>query len=497
MSDRAFPEDFLWGGATAANQYEGGYLEGHKGLNTSDVLTNGAHLCPRRVYWRHPQTGEEGYEEMGLTEPMNFPDGVVPILKEGERYPSQEATDFYHHYKEDIALMAEMGFKAFRMSINWSRIFPNGDEEEPNEEGLKFYDQIFDELRKYKIEPLVTLSHYEIPLHLAVAYNGWTDRRLVDFFERYAVTVFRRYRGKVKYYLVFNEINLIAANSFMEAGMMQSSPKLRAQAVHHQFVCSAKVVKAAHEIDPDIQVGMMLAYYPYYSYTCDPKDQIYVMEQQQENLFYSDVQAGGYYPEYIKKKYEREKIVLETAPEDERLLAEYPVDFIAFSCYGSITLTTHEGAEYSGGNFSMGVTNPYLTSNAWGWNVDPASLRIALNALYARYRKPLWIVENGIGWDDRKEADGCIHDSYRIDYLRVNIQSMADAIHLDGIPLMGYTMWGCVDLVSAGTGEMRKRYGFVYVDKQDDGTGTLARYKKDSFYWYQKVIASRGTDLGT
>ena len=495
MKGQPFPETFLWGGATAANQYEGGYLEGYKGLNTSDVLTNGEHLRPRRVYWKNPLTGEEGFEEMGLTEPVNFPEGVIPVLKEGELYPSQEATDFYHHFKEDIALMAEMGFKAFRMSISWSRIFPEGDEEEANEEGLQFYDQVFDELLKYGIEPLVTLSHYEIPLNLAVKYNGWASRKMIDIFEKYAVTVFRRYKGKVKYYLTFNEINLIAVNSFMEAGIMQTSPEIRAQGVHNQFVGSAKAVKAAHEIDSDIQVGMMLAYYPYYPYTCDPQDQIYIMERQQENLFYSDVQAGGYYPEYILKKYERENIVLDDCPEDYQLIREYPVDFISFSCYGSITLTTHEGVEYSKGNFCMGVSNPYLSSNAWGWNIDPASLRIAVNALYARYRKPLWIVENGIGWNDVKEEDNSIHDSYRIDYLRINIRSMADAIHLDGIPLMGYTMWGCVDLVSAGTGEMRKRYGFIYVDKHDDGTGTLERYKKDSFYWYQKMIASRGVDL--
>ncbi|MCI8402666.1 MAG: family 1 glycosylhydrolase [Lachnospiraceae bacterium] len=492
----AFPKNFLWGGATAANQYEGGYLEGGKGLNTSDVLTAGSHTVPRRITWKNPKTGETGYTGMGFGSPMEFPEGTVPAILEGEYYPSHTATDFYHHYAEDIALMGEMGFRTFRMSMNWARIFPNGDDAAPNEEGLAFYDAVFDECKKYGIEPLVTLSHYETPLNLTIRYGGWKDRRLIGFFETYAKTVFRRYEGKVKYYLTFNEINCMEWTGFMAGGLTDNSPQARAQAAHNQFVASALAVKAAHEINPELRVGQMLAYQPTYAMTCDPADQLLVMEGEQGALFYSDVQTGGHYPAYRLKKYEREGIVLQTEPDDFELLEKYSADFLSFSCYGSSTQTTHtEGLEDTGGNFVMGIKNPYLKTNAWGWATDPACLRLALNTLYNRYHKPLWIVENGIGWDDQKEADGSVHDSYRIEYLRQNIKSMDDAINLDGVDLMGYTMWGCIDLVSAGTGEMKKRYGFVYVDRDDRGNGTLARSKKDSFYWYKKVIASDGTDL--
>ncbi|MHC5375330.1 family 1 glycosylhydrolase [Enterococcus sp. LJL120] len=490
-----FSEKFLWGGATAANQYEGGYLDGGKGLSTADVIIAGSHTVPRQITWLNPQTGETGKTGMGFGTEMDFPEGAIPAVIDGEYYPSHQATDFYHHYKEDIALMAEMGFRTFRLSMNWGRIFPNGDDQTPNEEGLKFYDAVFDECQKYQIEPLVTLSHYETPLNLVIKYGGWVNRGLIDFFETYAKTVFARYQGKVNYWLTFNEINCMEFAPFMAGGVMENTPQNRAQAAHNQFVASAKAVRAAHEIGPEIQVGQMLAYQPIYAYTCDPADQLFTMEAAQSGLFYSDVQTGGAYPNYRLKKYQREGIVLEDTPEDYDLIKQYTADFLSFSCYGSSTVSTHEDVAGSGGNLMMGIKNPYLETNAWGWATDPACLRIALNTLYDRYHKPLWIVENGIGWDDQVEADGSIHDSYRIDYLRQNIQSMDDAINIDGVDLMGYTMWGCIDLVSAGTGEMKKRYGFVYVDRDDVGNGSLARSKKDSFYWYKKMVASDGADL--
>ena len=430
-----FPKDFLWGGATAANQFEGGFSDGGKGINTSDVLTAGSHTNPRKITWRNFKTGETGAIDMPFSTDFHFPDDAVPDVVDGYYYPSHKATDFYHHYKEDISLMAEMGFKTFRLSINWARIFPNGDDKTPNEEGLNFYEAVFDECAKYGIDPLVTLSHYETPIHLTHVYGGWKNRQLIDYFENYAKTVFTRYKGKVKYWLTFNEINMMDMNPFMAGGMIDFSPQARAQGAHNQFVASAKAVKVAHEIDDDIKVGMMLAYSPL-------------------------------------------------------------LDFLSFSCYGSTTYTTHEDEMIkAGGNIIMGIKNPYLKTNAWGWATDPACLRLALNTLYDRYHKPLWIVENGIGWDDKLEADSSIHDTYRIDYLQQNIQSMADAIDLDGINLMGYTMWGCIDLISAGTGEMKKRYGFVYVDRDDKGNETLKRFRKDSFFWYKKVIASNGSDL--
>ena len=491
-----FPKDFLWGGATAANQYEGGWDEGGKGPNTSDVMTNGSHTVPRRVTWIKPETGETGSVENAFGRPMVFPEGAVPAVIDGEYYPSHVATDFYHHYKEDIALMGEMGFKTFRLSMNWARIFPNGDDAEPNPEGLAFYDAVFDECRKYGIEPLVTLSHYETPLNLVIKYGGWKDRALIPLFVNYATCVMRHYQGKVKYWLTFNEINMMSFGPFIAGGVMDATPQNKAQGAHNQFVASALTVKAAHEISPEIQVGQMLAYQPTYSLTADPADDLEVILREHGTLWYSDVQTGGYYPEYKLKEYEREGIVLDMADEDLELLATYPADFLSFSCYGGSTTTTHpENVEGGEGNLALGVKNPYLETNAWGWATDPYCLRIALNKLYDRYRKPLWIVENGIGWSDVKEADGSVHDDYRIDYLRKNIKSMRDAVTIDGVPLMGYTMWGCIDLVSAGTGEMRKRYGFVYVDRDDEGKGTLARSRKDSFYWYKKVIATNGEDL--
>lgn len=488
-----FPDDFLWGGATAANQYEGGFDEGGKGLNTADVITSGSHDIKRRITYKNLVTGETGSVPMFGAQ-SKIPENCIPAIIEGEYYPSHTATDFYHNYKEDIALMGEMGFKTFRMSLNWARIFPNGDDGEPNQKGLEFYDRVFDECIKYGIEPLVTLSHYETPLNLSIKYGGWVGRECIDFFENYAKTVFAYYQGKVKYWLTFNEINCMEYVPFVAGGVVDPSPQNKAQAAHNQFVASAKAVKAAREISGDIKVGQMLAYTPIYGYTCDPVDQLMVMEATHTTLFYSDVQTGGKYPEYRLKKYEREGIVLNDEPDDYELIAKYPADFLSFSCYGSSTMTTHSGDE-SGGNLFKGVKNPYLESNAWGWPTDPNCLRISLNTLYDRYHKPLWVVENGIGWDDQKDPDGRVHDSYRIDYLRANVSSMRDAITKDGIDLMGYTMWGCIDLVSAGTGEMKKRYGFVYVDRDDEGNGTLQRSRKDSFYWYQGVIENQGSNL--
>ena len=492
-----FPKEFLWGGATAANQFEGGYGEGGKAPTMIDVTTAGSHTSPRKIGWIIPETGETGVMEMKFGAPMVFPEGAVPTILDGLYYPSHKATDFYHHYKEDIALMAEMGFRTFRMSISWPRIFPVLESETPNEEGLKFYDDVFDELRKYNIEPLVTLSHFEIPVDLVIKYGGWQNRKCVDLFVKFTTTVLERYKGKVKYWLTFNEINMMEFMQSSTIGVLRPTAQNVAQSALHQFLASSLTVKAAHEIDPKNMVGMMLAYQPLYAETCDPADQLFVQKKAQENfLFYSDVQMRGKYPNYKLKEYERKGIVLDTWPGDMEIIEKYTCDFLSFSCYGSSTFTTHgEFFANGGGNGIHGKKNPYLTANEWGWETDPQCLRIALNTLYDRYQKPLFIVENGIGWADKLEADGTCHDPERIAYLKLNIQAMKDAVLLDGIPLLGYTMWGCIDLVSAGTGEMKKRYGFVYVDMDDQGNGSLKRYKKDSFYWYKKMIASDGEDL--
>ncbi len=468
-------EDFLWGGATAANQYEGGYNEGGKGLSIADVERGARHGVARQI-----------------------DSEIIP----GALYPSHEATDFYHHYKEDIALFAEMGFKCFRMSIAWTRIYPRGDEEEPNEEGLKFYDDVFDELHKYGIEPVVTISHYETPLTLVQEYGSWRNRKLVDFFVRYATTVFERYKGKVKYWMTFNEINATMAlnrNPYHQCGIIfaegEDHGKTLVQASHHMLVASALAVVKGHEIDPENKIGCMLLVPETYAATCAPEDQVAVREKMLSLFYYGDVHVRGYYTNTCTAMWKR---LNTTAPEmeegDEEILLKGKVDYIGFSYYFS-SIESAKGVEQIEGNVISGGRNPYLKITDWGWQIDPVGLRNVLNKLYDRYQIPLMVVENGMGAYDTVEEDGSIHDPYRIEYLREHIKEMMKAVEEDDVDLLGYTPWGCIDLVSAGTGEMRKRYGFIYVDKYDDGTGTLARSRKDSFYWYKKVIASNGADL--
>lgn len=469
-----FRDDFLWGGACAANQFEGAWDVDGKGPSVPDLCTNGSHTSPK---W------------------------VTTAIRSDRLYPSHEAIDFYHHYEEDIALFAEMGFKTFRTSINWTRIFPTGMETEPNEKGLEFYDKVFDCCKKHGIEPLVTISHYELPYALVEKYNGWASRELIEFYMNYCKAIFERYKDKVKYWLTFNEINMLLHMPFMGAGLLfapgENVQQVKYQAAHHELVASAKAVKLAHAIMPDAMVGCMLAAGQFYPRTCAPADVQAAAEADRDNYFFIDVQSRGEYPVWAKKRMERAGIALQTEPGDEQLLKEGTVDFISFSYYSSrCTTVDPELMNKASGNAIMdAVKNPYLKASDWGWAIDPVGLRITMNSLYDRYQKPLFIVENGLGAVDKVEADGSIHDTYRIDYLRAHIEQMEKAVNEDGLPLLGYTTWGPIDLVSASTGEMKKRYGFIYVDKDNEGKGTLARSRKDSFYWYKKVIASDGEDL--
>lgn len=491
-----FPENFLWGGATAANQYEGGYAEEGKGLSCIDVMSSGSYGVQRRTKWQRPD-GTTGISALCFGGDKEIPVGAVPILDpDGDLiYPSHTGSDFYHRYKEDIRLMAEMGFKCFRLSINWARIFPTGQEKEPLEAGLAFYDRIFDECARYGIEPLVTLSHYETPLQLAIDYNGWASREVVDHFYHYAATVIERYKNKVKYWLTFNEINCIEQAPFVTAALLQGTEANIAIAAYHQFLASAKVAKLVHDKYPGMQVGMMLGFGPVYGLTSDPADQLAAYKAMESNLYYSDVQMKGEYPPFKLQELEEKGIVLPILEGDLKLLKEGVCDFVSFSCYGSSTVTTHEEDSVGEGNMVRGVKNPYLETNAWGWPTDPQCLRLTFNILYNRYGKPMWCVENGIGWNDQLTEDYKVHDDYRIRYLQQNLQSMKDAVEKDRLPIMGYTMWGCIDLVSNGEGEMNKRYGFVYVDRDNVGNGTYNRYPKDSFYWYKRVIDTNGEDL--
>lgn len=464
----SFPKNFLWGGAVAANQCEGAYQEDGKGLDIQDILPHG---------FSSPPTAEPTSDNLKL-----------------------KAIDFYHHYKEDIKLFAEMGFKVFRTSIAWSRIYPHGDDLEPNEAGLCFYDDLFAECHKYGIEPLVTISHYETPLHLAKKYNGWASHELIGFYERYVRTLFARYKDTVKYWLTFNEINSVLHVPLTSGGIMTPKKQLSLQdlfqACHHEFVASAKATKLAHEMMPDAKIGCMILAMPIYPLTPAPDDIIAVMKADHFNDFFGDMHARGIYPGYMKRFFRENGIELKTTEEELRLLRENTVDFISFSYYMSICEGTSGQAGI--GNILGGKKNPYLKDSEWGWQIDPQGLRYILNKYYDRWQKPLFIVENGLGAKDelcRDEAgDLTVNDDYRIAYLRDHLQAVNEAIE-DGVPVMGYTSWGCIDLVSASTAQMSKRYGYIYVDRNDDGSGTLKRYRKKSFYWYRDVIHTNGACL--
>lgn len=470
-----FPKGFLWGGATAANQIEGAYNEGGKGLTVADVLPGG----------RIRQVMLQGSEPF-----------TPKVMADAFTYPNHTAIDFYHRYKEDIALFAEMGFKCFRLSVSWARIFPDGTEEYPNEEGLKFYDKVFDELLAHNIEPVVTISHYEMPVHLMETYGGWKSRELIALFERYANVLFERFGSKVKYWMTFNEINSAFMMPLMSLGFQKGTDEEIFQALHHQFVASGLAVKACHERLPEAKIGCMIISAPVYPYSCNPDDVMAAMEKQRRfNYYCTDVMVRGYYPSYSRRYLEEQEITLDIKAGDMDVIAEGKVDYIAFSYYMSLTEKKDcSDVDAATGNILSGIKNNYLKASQWGWEIDPSGLRLALNQMYERYQVPLFIVENGLGAKDKVEADGSIQDSYRIDYMRDHLTAAREAI-ADGVDLMGYTSWGCIDLVSASTGEYAKRYGFIYVDKQDDGSGTLERIRKQSFYWYKDVIASNGENL--
>lgn len=475
----SMPEGFLWGGATAANQCEGAWQADGRGMTVIDLLPHGVDRMPIAT-------------------------GAMKVLECDEEhfYPSHDAVGFYDHYKEDIALFAEMGFKCFRMSISWTRIFPNGDDEQPNEAGLAFYDKVFDECLKYGIEPLVSLCHFDVPVHLIKTIGAWKSRKMIDYFVKYCETVFTRYKDKVKYWITFNEINMIQHMPFSAAGVVfeegENKKQVEYLCSHHELLASARAVKLAHEIIPGSMVGCMLAGGTFYGYTCNPADIWEARKTGRGNFFFIDVQCRGYYPNFALKEMERQGIVLDWEKEDEQILTEGTTDFVSFSYYSSrcASADPEVNAHKMATNAFKTVRNEYLPASEWGWQIDPLGLRIAMNDLYDRYQKPLFIVENGLGARDTIEEDGTIQDDYRISYLREHIKAMMDAVAEDGVPLMGYTMWSPIDLVSASTGEMSKRYGFIYVDRDDAGNGTLKRTRKKSFYWYKNVIASNGSNLG-
>lgn len=485
---RCFPEGFLWGGATAANQVEGGWKEGGKGLSVSDCAR--AHLDKDVTnYKAHNSVTSKDIEEALATD-----DEV--------NYPKRHGADFYHHYKEDIRMFAEMGFKVYRMSIAWSRIFPNADDPEPNEEGLQFYDNVFDELHKYGIEPLVTMSHYEPPLNLLLNYQGWYSRETIGFFTRFVETICRRYKDKVKYWLTFNEVDSMIRHPYTTGALIEDRfpgmnfEEVIFQAMHHQFVASALATKICHEIIPGSMVGCMLTKLTYYPYTCRPEDVLEAQQMMRSTYCYSDTQVFGEYPAYLLSRFKNHGIHIHKEIGDDEIMKAYPVDFVSFSYYhSSCSAKDTSDLNLTAGNTINAIKNPYLKASDWGWQIDPTGLRISMVDLYDRYRKPLFIVENGLGAVDKVEEDGSIHDPYRIAYFKEHMKAILDAIEEDGVECLGYTSWGCIDIVSESTKQMSKRYGFIYVDCDDYGNGTYKRSKKDSFDWYKKVIETNGASL--
>jgi Beta-glucosidase/6-phospho-beta-glucosidase/beta-galactosidase len=467
-------QDFLWGGAIAANQVEGAWKEGGKGLANSDVLPFGKDRVPVMK------------GDLAVFEPDS-----------SHFYPQQEAVDFYHHYKEDIALFAEMGFKILRLSIAWSRIYPNGDDAEPNEEGLTFYDNVFKELKKYGIEPLVTITHYDIPMHLVTEYGGWRNRKLIGFYKRLCQTLFDRYQNQVKYWLTFNEINIMTSACFMAAGIVFRKDDDRYtivhDAVHHVLTASAWAVKTAHEINPDLKVGCMLNAGIFYPATCNPMDVEEAQKKNREHYMFTDVQMRGYYPCYILKEYERHHYQIPYREDDAEILKNV-CDFVSFSYYSTRVSKSDSDGQFDS-NLLKSADNPYLKREPWGRFIDPEGFRITMNDIYDRYQKPMFVAENGLGAEDIANSDGTIEDDYRISYLKQHIHILKKTVEEDGVDIFGYTCWGPIDLVSVATGQMKKRYGFIYVDCDDEGKGTLKRTKKKSFAWYKKVIASNGEEL--
>lgn len=479
---KTFPKGFLWGGATAGNQIEGAFDVDGKGLSTADFVE----YIPK----------DKRTKDNSMEIDSNH---IQKVLQDGYqgRFAKREGIDFYHRYKEDIKLFGELGFKAFRLSIQWSRIYPNGYDEEPNEKGLQFYEDVIKELKKYNIEPVVTLSHFETPFGLTKKYNGWSNRECISHFLKYAETVFNRYSNYVKYWMCFNEINVMNISPYTGGGILSDLEEeplnVQYQALHHQFVASALANKKLKEIIPNAKMGCMIARLMPYAYTCNPKDVRKAQFENQMNLMYTDVLVRGEYPRYFERYKEENNIEIKYGSGDLDIIKKYPVDYISFSYYMSMLASDTPESETTGGNLLNSIKNPYLNASDWGWQIDPIGIRILMNELWDRYQKPLFVVENGLGAIDKFE-NGTVNDTYRIEYIKAHIFQMKEAIK-DGVDLIGYLAWGPIDLISMSTSEMSKRYGFIYVDKNDDGSGSLDRFKKLSFNWYKKVIESNGEVL--
>lgn len=482
----SFKANFLWGGAIAANQVEGAWREGGKGIFVADVAKFKPHLDVSDYAGHNAVTYED----------------IIQAEKSSDEtyYPKRRGIDFYHHYEDDITLFAEMGFKTLRISIAWTRLFPTGEEIEPNPQGVAYYQSMFKALKKHHIEPIVTLSHYEMPLYLSKKYHGWLDRRLIDFFVTYAQAAFESFGEYVKYWLTFNEIDSVGRHPFITAGLIPDQipdDNLESavyQSLHHQYLAAAKATTLLHQMSPSSRMGSMLTKLTTYPNTANPDDVLLALQRNLDNYAPADVQVFGTYPPLYERYLKNKGIEIKKGKDDDAVLKKGTADYLAFSYYMSRTESADPTKEKAAGNTIMSVKNPYLASTEWGWQIDPVGLEISLLELYDRYRVPLIVVENGMGATDKTNVDGTINDDYRINYLKAHIAAMSRAVS-QGVDLFVFTSWAPIDSISVSTSQMSKRYGFIYVDQDDYGKGTRKRSKKASFYWYKKVIASKGADL--
>lgn len=473
-----FPDAFLWGGAIAANQAEGAWQADGKGWSVADLER-----------FRDDIPIQKKSNEEFTTDQIE-----AALADQVGRYPKRDGIDFYHTYPQDLALLAGTGMNAFRTSIAWARIFPNGDETEPNEAGLAFYDRLVDEIIANGMEPVLTVSHYEMPLHLTTAYRGWYCRDLIGFFVRLCEVLFERFRGRVKYWILVNQINLITHESFNHLGVaadtVENLAEAKYQAVHNELVACAKATLRARQIDPEAQIGVMLYHAAADPASCKPEDVLAALQQNQMECYFSDVALRGRYPGFALRYFADHGINLIFGPDDEVDLASGTADYLAFSYYDTRII---DAASWVAGN-ARGMANPNLDASPWGWAINPIGLRVALNQYWDRYQVPLMIAENGLGGYDTPDGDGRVHDDYRIAYLRAHVEAMREAVK-DGVAMIGYFPWGPIDIVSCSSSEMSKRYGFVYVDLDDHGKGSGARSLKDSYDWYAKVVTSNGAEL--
>ncbi|MDD4568885.1 MAG: glycoside hydrolase family 1 protein [Tepidanaerobacteraceae bacterium] len=475
---KKFPEGFLWGGAMTASQTEGAFLDGGKGWCVADIIRHDPYKKP----------------EKKINTEITTKDILFAMEDKQGYYPRRYCIDFYHTYKKDLALLKELGIKCLRTSINWARIFPKGDEDKPNEEGLRFYDSLIDEMLKNGIEPMITISHYEMPLHLTLEYGGWYNRRLIDFFVNYCQVLFERYKDKVKWWIPVNEINLIMQESFNHLGIpsdkVENVLEAKYQGLHHEMVACAKAVKIAKQINSNFKIGAMVTCHNAYPATCRPEDAMAALRCNQMENYFLDVLLRGKYPGYVFRFFEEHGLNIRFAEGDEAVLRDNTADYLSVSYYASRTISEQSSKNL----YDPETENAYLKTNDWGWTIDPVGFRYCLNELYDRYQTPIFITELGFGARDTVTEDSRIHDQYRIDFLRDHIKQLKEAIY-DGIDIIGCLTWGPIDIVSCSSAEMSKRYGFIYVDIDDEGKGTGARLKKDSFFWFQHVIETNGEDL--